>query len=129
MPKTIENIEKNDNPVEKESNPILTIKMTPNIANSIREYNKSNAYDNDSLTCYDNKENGVTKYNNIYCYSDYLDKLKKDYSSNITFSSDRLAESSRTDEKVTKSKYWTIWTTIDGVITSSPNDAGGPSWQ
>ena len=94
----------------------FSIKMTPEVVNTIKEYNKAHTKDggyiNDSLTCNDVTVNGTT-YKNINCYSDFIDTLSEKYSDKI------IAPNRHTDQ------YWTTW---QGYVYNE-DVIGGPSWK
>ena len=120
--KTIEEIEEanetiydNDKTTD-DSALAFSIKMTPEVVNTIKEYNKAHTKDggyiNDSLTCNDVTVNGTT-YKNINCYSDFIDTLSEKYSDKI------IAPNRHTDQ------YWTTW---QGYVYNE-DVIGGPSWK
>ncbi len=94
----------------------FSIKMTPEVVNTIKEYNKAHTKDggyiNDSLTCYPVNVNGV-EYQNINCYSDFIDTLSEKYGDKI------VAPNRHTDQ------YWTTW---QGYVYNE-DVIGGPSWR
>ena len=157
--KTIKEIEENADKVYDEE-PILSVQMTPQMIKQISEYNKDQesqgGYTNNTLSCYDyNKTINGEKviYENVMCYSDYLDTLMSDeaFSKNFT-TSNRTAKSSRTTKNetintnLTNSAYWTFFdestvssaeiSNFAGNITmpfvygqEGTGKIGGPSWK
>lgn len=95
----------------------FSIKMTPEVVNTIKEYNKAHTKDggyiNDSLTCNDVEVNG-TVYKNINCYSDFITELSNKYS-------DKIVAPNRGND----SEYWTTW---QGYVYNE-DVIGGPSWR
>lgn len=81
----------------------LKVKLTPEMASWIKEYNKNNetsgSYNNNTLNCYDYKMNGYTEATcksagyswvdgacvmpNVFCYSSFIDKLQEEYPDEI----------------------------------------------
>ncbi len=110
--------------------PILTVELTPSMANKIRKYNKTNesegGYSNNSITCYDYTLDGKT-YKNVFCYSDLLDDLQKDYSNNVKFIDSRLNTESLRKNNNTQNGYWNVYT--KGMPVASEHNIGGPSWK
>ncbi len=122
-----------------EQTPVLSVEVTPDLAKTIRETNNDlGSYQNDTLTCYDYTENGVT-YENVFCYSDYLDMFTDgdyvEYSENFTFAN-RPEEEQRTNNT---SPYWQTYTTTDNKELyddiskdfgiDDDTTIGGPSWK
>ncbi len=112
--------------------PILTVNLTPDLAKEIRAYNKSaensGGYANDSITCYDYVEKGVT-YKNLFCYSDFLDQFNNDGGTKDKFSfiNSRLALPDARKNSADQNGYWDIYTTNMQIVTEST--IGGPSWK
>ena len=100
--------------------PVLTVELTPAVANAIRNYNdKHSNYANDTLTCFDYTEGGKT-YKNIFCYSDQLTEWKEQYPDNFIFDEAR-------NGKDNSKKYWEPYTkNIDEITEYS---IGGPAWK
>ena len=136
---TKQEIEEKGALVENEE-PILSVKMTPQLAKKIKDYNKnqesSGGYTNDSMVCY-NYVDGKKVYDNIYCFSKFLDDMSSD-SDSFIFSKSRLSSDKRNSIKdedklskeITDSGYWTLYSKAskydlgkyDGVV-------GGPAWK
>lgn len=96
----------------------FSIKLTKEVINKIKDYNKENedkgGYANDSLTCKNAVVDGVT-YENIYCYSELIDKLVDEHS-------DLIIVKNRDDE----TKYWTLW---ESPKLKDESLIGGPAWK
>lgn len=107
----------------------FSIKLTPEIISDIKAYNDSQSkmggYINDSLTCYDATIDGTT-YENIYCYSDYIDSLMEKYSGQMTFGNNRPNDKASRDSY--SGDYWQLWTQNLEYI-GSEDVIGGPSWR
>ena len=106
----------------------FSIKMTPDVINTIKEYNKKHTKDggyiNDSLTCYDATIDGKT-YQNIYCYSDLIDELVDKYDDAITANNRLENNESKRKSETGSSGYWTLWS---GYVYNE-SVLGGPSWK
>lgn len=106
----------------------FSIKMTPDVINTIKEYNKKHTKDggyiNDSLTCYDATIDGKT-YQNIYCYSDLIDELIDKYDDAITANNRLENNESKRKSETESSGYWTLWS---GYVYNE-SVLGGPSWK
>ncbi len=106
----------------------FSIKMTPDVINTIKEYNKKHTKDggyiNDSLTCYDATIDGQT-YKNIYCYSDLIDELVDKYDDAITANNRLENNESKRKSETESSGYWTLWS---GYVYNE-SVLGGPSWK
>lgn len=122
------NYDPNQKPTD-ESNLVFSIKLTPKLIKKIKSHNdkinrkKVGGYANSSLTCYDFVKEDGTIYKSIFCYSDYIDELVKNYND--------LVISKRNNEFLTRKNnpnkfgYWTLWPNYEykeGVI-------GGPAWK
>ncbi len=106
----------------------FSIKMTPEVINTIKEYNKNHTNDggyiNDSLTCYDATIDGQT-YKNIYCYSDLIDELVDKYGDAITATNRVENNETKRKNETESSGYWTLWS---GYVYNE-SVLGGPSWK
>lgn len=106
----------------------FSIKMTPDVINTIKEYNKKHTKDggyiNDSLTCYDATIDGQT-YKNIYCYSDLIDELVGEYEEVINAPNRLENNESKRKSETESSGYWTLWS---GYVYNE-SVLGGPSWK
>lgn len=106
----------------------FSIKMTPDVINTIKEYNKKHTKDggyiNDSLTCYDATIDGKI-YKNIYCYSDLIDELVDKYDDAITANNRLENNESKRKSETESSGYWTLWS---GYVYNE-SVLGGPSWK
>ena len=106
----------------------FSIKMTPDVINTIKEYNKKHTKDggyiNDSLTCYDATIDGKT-YKNIYCYSDLIDELVGEYEEVIKAPNRLENNESKRKSETESSGYWTLWS---GYVYNE-SVLGGPSWK
>lgn len=60
----------------------MQVTMNPQTINWIKEQNKGSNYLNNTMECYDLKQNGKT-YENVYCYSTFIDEMIKDGYGNI----------------------------------------------
>lgn len=142
---------------------VLTVKLTQSMINEIKDYNdefdSKGGYASDSLKCYDFTDEDGKKYENVYCYSTFLDRLQSKYKDNMTFVKDRVTMSGEYNAKDLHDKrskirnqcesgnsdkcYWTTWTdalnnsrfTINTSIgiTNFKNNYDslgvGPSWK
>lgn len=130
--KTISEIEEvNEMVYDKTGNDselVFSIKMTPEVINTIKEYNKNHTNDggyiNDSLTCYDATIDGQT-YKNIYCYSDLIDELVDKYGDAITATNRVENNETKRKNETESSGYWTLWS---GYVYNE-SVLGGPSWK
>lgn len=106
----------------------FSIKMTPDVINTIKEYNKKHTKDggyiNDSLTCYDATIDGKT-YKNIYCYSDLIDELVGEYEEVIKAPNRVENNETKRKSETESSGYWTLWS---GYVYNE-SVLGGPSWK
>lgn len=106
----------------------FSIKMTPDVINTIKEYNKKHTKDggyiNDSLTCYDATIDGQT-YKNIYCYSDLIDELVGEYEDVIEAPNRVENNETKRKSETESSGYWTLWS---GYVYNE-SVLGGPSWK
>lgn len=106
----------------------FSIKLTPDVINTIKEYNKAHedngGYINDSLTCYDATINGVT-YENIYCYSDLIDDLMEKYDNVIEVNNRLENNDTKRKNETDSSGYWTLW----NKYIYNEDVLGGPSWK
>ena len=106
----------------------FSIKMTPDVINTIKEYNKKHTKDggyiNDSLTCYDATIDGKT-YKNIYCYSDLIDELVGEYEEVIKAPNRLENNETKRKSETESSGYWTLWS---GYVYNE-SVLGGPSWK
>ena len=106
----------------------FSIKMTPDVINTIKEYNKKHTKDggyiNDSLTCYDATIDGQT-YKNIYCYSDLIDELVDEYEKFIKAPNRVENNETKRKSETESSGYWTLWS---GYVYNE-SVLGGPSWK
>ena len=133
----------------------MKITLDTKMINKIREYNEkyedNGGFTNNTLKCYDhvNSNDGKT-YENIYCYSTFIDELLYDSSSkdNVKIVGNRIIGSDATStDKLRKTQtqssgYWTTWseansnnwtiTTQNGLAYYKSNygEIGiGPSWK
>jgi len=98
----------------------MKVTLDSKMISKIRAYNKSQedkgGYLNNTLECYNHENNGTT-YNNIYCYSTFLDDLltDDDTKDNIKITSGKTRYLSKEDrENQTQwSGYWTTWSESD----------------
>lgn len=139
---TVTEIEKNGE--QAEQTPILTVDMTPELAQELRKYNKNKSYSNDTMECYDIDKDSKT-YKNLACYSTVLDDLKSKYNNQINFINTRTATGKRNTQTVSDSGYWTLFTSSNQIRVGTndkgkyyttttfnfddPNHIGGPSWK
>lgn len=114
-----------------DNDPILTVTLTPTIANEIKKQNEGTSYTDDTLDCYDYNINGV-KFGNIFCYSNLLDKWALEYSTNFEFTElrNRNINSDVTIKEpsspITVENYWIGYQV--GSVTSIYS-VGGPAWK
>lgn len=108
----------------------LSIKLTPQAIRELKNYNKKHSSDggyiNDSLTCYDAEVNGKT-YKNIYCYSEVIDDLVKNYEVTIP-DGKRLDSATARAASQNQNGYWELWSDKHEFIYSE-SVIGGPSWK
>ena len=82
----------------------------------IKNYNANKGtYADNSLKCYDYKDTSGNTYENIYCYSTFIDDLVKNQSSKIKIKGNRLLEDNERKANTTASGYWT---TFDKAINN-----------
>ena len=98
---------------------VLSVKLTQTMIRDIKNYNdkydNNGGYASNSLKCYDYKDKNNIIYENIYCYSTFVDEMAEKYSDNFKFTKDRISS-----EDVRKNVsnqcengancYWTTWT-------------------
>lgn len=98
---------------------VLSVKLTQTMIRDIKNYNdkydNNGGYASNSLKCYDYKDKNNIVYENIYCYSTFVDEMAEKYSDNFKFTKDRISS-----EDVRKNVsnqcengancYWTTWT-------------------
>lgn len=150
---TIYEVDYEDNTVDIDKDFAIKIKLDSKMINKIKTYNEkyknNGGYANNTLECYDYTQDGIT-YENIYCYSTFIDELLYDNSTkdNIKIVGNRIigsdATSSDTQRKslTQTSGYWTTWaesnsnkwtiTTEMGIEYYKQNyyEIGiGPSWK
>lgn len=108
----------------------LSIKLTPQAIRELKNYNEKHSSDggyiNDSLTCYDAEVNGKT-YKNIYCYSEVIDELVKNYEVTIPDGKRLDSETARAASQ-NQNGYWELWSDKHEFIYSE-SVIGGPSWK
>lgn len=108
----------------------LSIKLTPKAIRELKNYNEKHSSDggyiNDSLTCYDAEVNGKT-YKNIYCYSEVIDDLVKNYEVTIP-DGKRLDSATARAASQNQNGYWELWSDKHEFIYSE-SVIGGPSWK
>lgn len=108
----------------------LSIKLTPQAIRDLKNYNEKHSNDggyiNDSLTCYDAEVNGKT-YKNIYCYSEVIDDLVKNYEVTIP-DGKRLDSDTQRKASSNQNGYWELWSEKHEFIYSE-SVIGGPSWK
>lgn len=108
----------------------LSIKLTPQAIRELKNYNEKHSSDggyiNDSLTCYDAEVNGKT-YKNIYCYSEVIDDLVKNYEVTIP-DGKRLDSTTARAASQNQNGYWELWSDKHEFIYSE-SVIGGPSWK
>lgn len=108
----------------------LSIKLTPQAIRELKKYNEKHSSDggyiNDSLTCYDAEVNGKT-YKNIYCYSEVIDDLVKNYEVTIP-DGKRLDSQTARAASQNQNGYWELWSDKHEFIYSE-SVIGGPSWK
>ena len=108
----------------------LSIKLTPKAIRELKNYNEKHSSDggyiNDSLTCYDAEVNGKT-YKNIYCYSEVIDDLVKNYEVTIP-DGKRLDSQTARAASQNQNGYWELWSDKHEFIYSE-SVIGGPSWK
>lgn len=88
---------------------VMKVKLDSAMINKVKS-RADKDYASNTLECYDYTQDGKT-YNNIFCYSKYIDELLSDPKTKekITFAKERpLTESERKNSQ--NSEYWTTWT-------------------
>ncbi len=113
-----------------ENDPILTVSLTPDMADEIRDYNSNNSYTNSTLVCYDTVSDTGEVYENTQCYSSYLDSLSSDnkHSDNFNFIDSRSPDVE--DRISNKNEYFVPFFGEETTIPeNSPTSVGGPSWK
>lgn len=139
---TVTEIEKSGE--QAEQTPILTIDMTPELAQELRKYNKNKSYSNATMECYDIVKDSKT-YKNLACYSTVLDDLKSKYSNQVNFINTRTDTNKRNTQTISNSGYWTLFTSANQIKAGTnykgkyyttttfdfddSNHIGGPSWK
>jgi len=145
----IYNIEYDDVITQKEAFS-MSITLDGAMINEIREYNReqkdNGGYLNNSLECYDHSDGSKT-YENIYCYSKFLDRLiEKDGGPDDTYNGGSKnikiyggkRESEPSKRKSGHTDYWQTWTTwgnssnVMNMVTThelSIINNSGPSWK
>ena len=132
----------------------MQVKLDRQMINLIKNYNdqyeNNDGYANNTLKCYDYKQDGKT-YDNIYCYSTFIDKLieetggpgKNGGSDKIKIvGGERYFSEAEREAKTQISGYWTTWaeantnswtiTTQKGIAYYQKNykEIGiGPAWK
>ncbi len=82
----------------------------------IKNYNANKGtYADNSLKCYDYKDTNGNTYENIYCYSTFIDDLVRNQGSKIKIKGNRLLEDNERQANTTASGYWT---TFDKAINN-----------
>lgn len=128
---------------------VLEVKLKPDMIKSIKEYNEKSeviskgGFANSTLECYPYVESGVT-YNNVFCYSTYLDFLIEKYGSGpngaFIFKKNRIPKANRAastnQNSSKKNSYWTTWTDVLNSSRFTVNtsfekylDGAGPSYR
>lgn len=131
----------------------MKITLDSTLINKIRTYNDEHeddgGYANNTLKCYDYTQDGKT-YDNIYCYSTFIDELLYDNSTkdkikivgNRIIGTDAKSSDNLRKTQTQTSGYWTTWaeansskwtiTTQNGIAYYKQNysEIGiGPSWK
>ena len=128
----------------------MEVTLDGKLINWIRKYNdkmkNKGGYLNNSLECYNHSYNGK-EYNNIYCYSTFIDKMIEDNNlkTDNMFSVKRpmnKEDRANYDSRTGFEGYWTTWslatlnsawninTTIELEATKKYNGTGiGPAWK
>lgn len=131
----------------------MKITLDSTLINKIRTYNDEHeddgGYANNTLKCYDYTQDGKT-YDNIYCYSTFIDELLYDNSTkdkikivgNRIIGTDAKSSDNLRKTQTQSSGYWTTWaeansskwtiTTQNGIAYYKQNysEIGiGPSWK
>jgi len=127
----------------------MEINLDSSLINKIREYSKQHedtgGYATNTLKCYDYNGKDGNKYDNVFCYSTFIDELIYDgYEDNFSGIENRVIGRDATDsdnlrkEETQKSGYWTTWDEATWNITTTigvnpqQNYKGlgiGPSWK
>lgn len=154
---TIYDIDYEDTTTSVDTEFAMQVKLDTQMINLIRTYNdqyeNGDGYANNTLKCYDYKNSSDGKtYDNIYCYSTFLDHIIEETGGpNTTGGSEKVKivggtrifnEGERTPERIFNSGYWTTWsqanasswtvTTQSGIAYYQKNykEIGiGPSWK
>ncbi len=99
---------------------LLTVDLTPQLSSEIKAYNNDNNYLDNSLTCY-----GEGSYDNIYCYSNFLDEMASDHPNEFNFIDNRPL--SVLDRENNEGDYFITYTL--NIPPIGPTSVGGPSWK
>ena len=94
---------------EDDNKYVMKVNLDSSLINDIKN-RKDKDYASNTLKCYDYKQ-GSNTYNNIFCYSTFIDELVNNNKTKdkISFSVERpLSEAKRKDSQ--NSEYWTTWT-------------------
>ncbi|MEG2028710.1 MAG: hypothetical protein RR050_02390 [Bacilli bacterium] len=134
---TIEEInEKNDTiyddkETDNDTSLAFSIKMTPNVTNYIKSQNETinkeniGGYGNNSLTCYEYND-GTKKYDNLFCYSGFIDDLIKNPGfKDLILTPRRENNINNRKSNPNNNKYWTPW----NGYQYEENIIGGPAWK
>lgn len=106
---------------------VMKVKLTQTMIRDIKNYNDkyddNGGYASNSLKCYNYKDSDGVIYENIYCYSTFIDEMAEKYSNNVAFTKDRVMASSASDNDSKRKKlesknqcesgtncYWMSWT-------------------
>ncbi len=130
-----------------EDSQVMKVTLNSALIKKIRDYNASQkdngGYANNTLKCYSHKNSNDGKtYDNVYCYSTFIDELLNDssLSKNIEIDSRRLLNENERKTNTQQSGYWTAWsdatskwnvsTELGIQFRSNYENVGvGPSWK
>ncbi len=121
-----------------ESSLVFSVKLTPSMAEKIRDYNENQTakggYGNDTLICY-NYITGSDTYEHVFCYSRVID----DWMSSSEYSANIVAVNRSNDERDNSTydlqlgaygdSYWSPWTGDYKDDAKDDTKIGGPSWK
>lgn len=132
----------------------MKVTIDSTMINKIREYNdkyeNDGGYANNSLKCYDFTNTDGEVYENIYCYSTFIDELLYDNKTKdkVEIIGNRIIGTSEDDSDTLRksqtqtSGYWTTWSeanssgwtinTTNGIVYYKSNYGAigiGPSWK
>lgn len=90
---------------------VMKVTLDSKMINKIKEYNKTHDnFSSSSLKCYDHKNsNDGQVYKNVYCYSEFIDKLLEYDSSKVEVNEKRVNSENLRKKQTQDSGYWKTW--------------------